>query len=188
MNNFVVRFLYEASFELLICAFINISSRSAPGGEFWWIVSLMVISAYVLIILALFSLYFCKGPYVYDTYAKGTILESFWGVRPLHGDIILQALTPKPEELEDEVFEAPDKELDDGIMLEDAVNDDLNEPEIEHRSREMTNTMFNSNIPLNQKMSAPVDLDQNVLQMLEGGETMEQTTERGMTTERGLIV
>ena len=48
--------------------------------------------------------------------------------------------------------------------------------------------MFHTNIPLNQKMSAPVILVND--QQLEGGEELDEdmTTERGMTTNRNLVV
>ena len=115
MNNFFVRFVYEASFELLICSFINISSRTAtPGGEFWWIASLLVICVLVLATLLLSSQFCSSGPYINSTYAQGTFIESLWGVRPLHGDIIQQALTQKATKETAEVIEhedAPDKEI-----------------------------------------------------------------------------
>ena len=96
MNNVFVRFIYEATFELLICAFINISSLSATSGsKFWWITSLFVICALVLATLLLISQFCFSGPYIHCTYAPGTFIESLWGARPLHGDIIRQALKPK---------------------------------------------------------------------------------------------
>ena len=114
MNNFFVRLIYEASFELLICAFINISSLTAtPGGKFWWITSLLVICALVLATLLLSSQFCFSGPYIHGTYAQGTFIESLWGARPLHGDIIRQALASKATKETAKVIEhedVPDKE------------------------------------------------------------------------------
>ena len=89
MNNFMVRFLYEAFFELCLCALINISASTSrgPGGTGTWLMSLLILVACLTAIIAVISLYFKNGPYVPGTYEKGTFLSSFWGARPLSEQI-----------------------------------------------------------------------------------------------------
>ena len=67
-NNFMVRFLYEIFFELMICAFINVTNQEVAG-MVWWIVSFAVIVVSIFSLLAIFSLFCFNGPYVKDTYA-----------------------------------------------------------------------------------------------------------------------
>ena len=87
MNNFLVRSLLLIFFELMLCAFINISSMSGSSLP-QWIVSFVIILAGGGCLLILMSLFFCNGPYIRGTYAPGTFFESFWGVRKLHEDVI----------------------------------------------------------------------------------------------------
>ena len=87
MNNFMVRFIYAVYFELMLCAFINITSQSGSS-LFWWIFSLMTFVAGIGSLLTLLSLFFCNGPYMVGTYAAGSLLKSFWGVRSLDSDFI----------------------------------------------------------------------------------------------------
>ena len=61
--------------------------------------------------------------------------------------------------------------------------------DLESPTKEVTDTMFHTNIPLNQKMSAPIILVND--QQLEGGEEEldeDMATVRGMTTNRNLVV
>jgi len=91
MNNFMVRFVYEVFFELMICAFISVTNQEAAGlGQ--WLTSLAVIIVGCFFTLAVFSQFFSNGPYVRDTHAKGSLLASFWGVRALHEDVLRAAL------------------------------------------------------------------------------------------------
>ena len=91
MNNVMVRFFFEAFFELMICAFINVTSQEIFGVA-TWATSLAVIIITVFVMLAILSLYCLNGPYVRDTYAKGSLLASFWGPRNLHEDVLRAAL------------------------------------------------------------------------------------------------
>ena len=90
INNFMVRFTYELYFELMICAFINVSSLSG-GSIFWWTFSLLVILVGVCGLLVFASLLCSNGPYIDGTYAPNSFIESFWGVRHLHEDVIKSA-------------------------------------------------------------------------------------------------
>ena len=87
MNNFIVRFLIEIFFELMICALISITSL-AGGSIFWWIISLFVIVAGAIAIFAIASLFIKRGPYVKDSYAPSSFINSFWGLRPLDEEIL----------------------------------------------------------------------------------------------------
>ena len=96
MNNFMVRFLYEAFFELVLCALINISTSSsgAPGGTGTWLLSLLVLISAIAAIAFIFTMYFKNGPYVSGTYETGSVLASFlWGVRPLDPQMLQSALS-----------------------------------------------------------------------------------------------
>ena len=92
MNNCMVRFFYEAFFELMICAFINVTNQQLAGMA-WWVTSLAVLVTAFFAMLAIISLLCHNGPYVRDTYAKGSLLWSFWGARALHEDVRRAALT-----------------------------------------------------------------------------------------------
>jgi len=87
----MVRFLYEIFFELMICAFINVTNQEVAG-MIWWIVSFAVIVVSVFSVLAILSMFCFNGPYVRDTYASGSLLASFWGARALHEDVVNAAL------------------------------------------------------------------------------------------------
>lgn len=62
MNNFMVRFLFEVCFELVLCALINVSvsASSAPGGIVSWSLGLVTLIVAPAAIVAISSLY-CKG-------------------------------------------------------------------------------------------------------------------------------
>lgn len=167
MNNFMVRFLYEAFFELMICAFINVTNQEV-GGLVWWVTSLAVIIVSSFVLLAVFSLFCINGPYVRDTYAKGSFMASFWGPRALHQDVLRAALATE------------DKTV--GLTKRDSTEDNVAIAKI---SDSNTQTMFNSNVPLNQQLCAAVDLNKKP-ELYEGGEEV-LTTERNVQTERGMI-
>ena len=90
VNNFIVRFTYEVFFELMICAFINVSSVSG-GSIFWWTFSLGVILASIVGLCVFVTLFCTNGPYIEGTYAPSSLMGSFWGVRHLHEDVIKSA-------------------------------------------------------------------------------------------------
>ena len=91
MNNFMVRFLYEVFFELVLCALINLSASasSAPGGNGTWTLSMITLIVGTLTILAFSSLYFRNGPYLKNTFEKGNLCQSlFKGLgRPLSTEL-----------------------------------------------------------------------------------------------------
>jgi len=90
----MVRFVYELFFELMICAFINVTNQEAAGfGS--WLTSLAVIIVGCTLTLAVFSLFFYNGPSVSETYAKGSLMASFWGTRQLHEDVLKASLAKK---------------------------------------------------------------------------------------------
>ena len=87
----MVRFCYEAFFELILCALIN-ASNIASGSLVWWIISVATIALGALSIIFLFSLFFHRGPYLKGTYAPKTLIHSFWGKRYLSEDVLLRSL------------------------------------------------------------------------------------------------
>lgn len=161
----MVRFLYEMFFELAICAMINVSNNEA-GGTFQWLISLIVIVALTLTLVATLSLFCKNGPYIHDTFQQSSLLASFWGRRKLHEDLIKAAVLAQEEKT--------------GSLS--TVKSIVASAPVTNASQ--TQTMFNSNVPLNQQIGAAVDLESPTL--FEGGEQT-LTTERGLTTERAMI-
>lgn len=91
LNNFMIRFLYEVFFELAICAMINISNQQA-GGMVQWLISFTVIVMISVTLVVVMTLFCKNGPYIKDTYAPGSVLDSFWGRRMLHDDVTQAAV------------------------------------------------------------------------------------------------
>lgn len=166
MNNVMIRFFYEVFFELIICAFINVTNQDGAG-IVWWITSLALIIFTVFTTLAVMSQLFFNGPYVRDTYARSSLLSSFWGVRMLHEDVLRAALAT-----EDKTVASSKKE---SVQENAPVN----------ASNSNTQTMYNSNVPLNQQLCQAIEVDKKP-EMYEGGEEV-LTTERNLQTDRGMI-
>ena len=172
MSNFMMRFFVEAFFELMICSMINLTSLEGPGGIFWWVISLVTLCCGLIVTLLVFSLYFKNGPYLQNTFAKGSILASFWGVRPLHEK------RSKP---------TPGSVTPASILLEKTESIDVD------------TLMFSSNAPLNLKLKTnAIDIENygQEQEQFEGGQQdicviSEEAdacyTERGATTDRGLV-
>lgn len=139
MNNFMVRFLLEVFFELMICALLNLSSLQ--GDRSWWLVSLFTLTAGLLAILALSSLFCRRGPYVAHTYAPATLLGSFWGERALHEDLKRSAVVG--EDLLT-LTDSKAKDVDNVAIM--GVADDT----------KLQGSLYSSNVPLNQQMFAAV--------------------------------
>lgn len=87
MNNFVVRFLLLASFEVMICSFIQLTDLNGPGGAFWWFMGLVFIIASCAAIVGVGSMFFVNGPYV-ASYEPESLISSFWGIRELAPSIL----------------------------------------------------------------------------------------------------
>lgn len=172
MNNFMVRFLYEIFFELAICAMINVSNYQA-GGMVQWFISLIVIVSITLTLLAIMSLFCKNGPYIHDTYARSSLLGSFWGRRALHEELVKAAALTQADKTGSLTAR---KSLAVSAPIQSAIENASN-----------TQTMFNSNVPLNQQIGAAVDLESPTL--YEGGEqTHTLATERGgLATDRAMI-
>ena len=173
MTNFLVRFLYEAFFELMICAFINLPGlKQVPGSSVWWAISLGIAIAGIATTVLLFSM--CvrgRGPNVRDTYEQGTLLKSFWGVRELDRSLKQEILS---------------------INFKLEVTKNKAAPEIAKvaAADDQNLSIFNSDVPLNQQLCTPVDIQADK-EMYEGGHIQTehdgQFTTRGLATERGLV-
>ena len=133
MNNFAVRFALEVYFELMICAMITLSSPSEAGIA-WTFFSLGCLMFAGVSTLALVSLYFRGGPYVAESYAPASLLGSVWGVRPLHEDILSSQVAEK----DTAVLSAKMSQKEAAPVAMNQVSDSN------------TQTMFQSNVPLNQ--------------------------------------
>lgn len=166
MNNMMVRFFYEAFFELVLCAFINLTNQEAAG-IVSWITSLAIIITAVFATMTVMSLLCFNGPYVRDTYARSSLLSSFWGVRMLHEDVLKAALAT-----DDKTYALTKKESDEAISPVNVADNN-------------TQTMYNSNVPLNQQLCQAVDIDKKP-ELFEGGEEA-MTTERNLQTDRAMV-
>lgn len=127
----MIRFLYEIFFELAICAMINFSDQKAAGIA-PWALSVAIIFAIIVALLAVMSLFCKNGPYIRDTYAQGSLLSSFWGSRALHEEVLNAALAH-----EDKTTSLTKRES----LTENAA--------VANATDSNTQTMFNSNVPLN---------------------------------------
>lgn len=136
MNNFMVRFLLLAFFELLICSFIQLSDLNGPGGAFWWFIALVFVVASCAAIVGVAMLLFMNGPYV-TSYQPDSLLASFWGIREL-----------APGLFESEKKPVTNKQiaLDELYSVGTPSND--------------APTVTNSGVPLNQQMGAAVQLNE----------------------------
>ena len=134
----------------------------------WWIVSFAIIVVSIFSVLAILSLFCFNGPYVRDTYASGSILASFWGARALHEDVVRAALA------------TDDKTV--GLTKKESAEENV---AVANAGDSNTQTMFNSNVPLNQQLCQAIDVDKKA-EVYEGGEEA-LTTERNIQTDRGMI-
>lgn len=135
MSNFTVRFLYELFFEIFLCALINVSAFSVGAANGNWVISLFMLLACAAAIGFMASLYCKNGPYLADSYQKGSFLSSFWEVRQLSADVQMQAV-----QTDDKTSRSP--ELKEGVKEQ--------APVAFNSSNSNTHTMFHSNVPLNQ--------------------------------------
>ena len=87
MVNFLIRFLYELTFEICLCSIMYISYADFENDT----TNSFTVIVCIAVLLVLFaSLLFCgslaikNGPYVAKCYQKGTLLQSFWSIRPIN--------------------------------------------------------------------------------------------------------
>lgn len=132
MNNFMVRFLLEIFFELMICAMISITSL-AGDNNFWWFISLLTLVAAAVALLTVASLYLKRGPYVKDTYRPSSFISSYWGLRPL----------------DDEILKASIFSEDRQTVTDSKVKGEENFAISDMGPSESPMSIYNSNVPLN---------------------------------------
>jgi len=118
----------------------------------------------VVFIIAVASFFKYNGPYVEGTYAKGSLISSIWEARPLH-----------PSRVED------DESSDEEDFADEKESQKKTNFAITNKS-ETTQSIQQSNVPLNQQLCAAVNLEDK--QLFEGGETETIETQRGLATER----
>ena len=89
VSNFGIRVFYEFFFEIVLCAFIQISLYRDKEGSQWlnWFITAVTFVGTLALIGLLVSMLFRGGPNVAGTYRPGTVIQSFWGKRPLLTEI-----------------------------------------------------------------------------------------------------
>jgi hypothetical protein len=89
-SNCLVRFIYQIFLEVCICVLINITviNKDSFQSGLLWMASLIIIVAIAAILLLMTTLFWLNGPYVPETYEQGSLVKSYWGIRPLSKDII----------------------------------------------------------------------------------------------------
>lgn len=87
MANFTLRFIYMFFFEFFLCGLIHLSTANVSSGTLL-VMTIVIFLALAALIFLLCSLFFARGPYITPTvYEKGSLLGSWWGVRPLCSDL-----------------------------------------------------------------------------------------------------
>lgn len=87
--NFNLRFAYMLFFEFFLCSMLHLTSQqNAVFGHSSMANFVQVVVVATLILLSLFvcfvfSRFFVNGPYVNDSYAEKSLIQSYWSLRPL---------------------------------------------------------------------------------------------------------
>ena len=111
ISNFILRFVYEAFFEVCICmvitaAAVEISSFKAG---FFWCTSILGLIAIAGFIAFVASRLWINGPFVRDCYTEKSLLKSFWEIRPVNDDIAEEFYSDRNNEVQisREILKAP---------------------------------------------------------------------------------
>ena len=83
-TNFKLRFLYEVSFEIVLCILVYLSYTRSRLSSFAFVVSILALLGLAAALLFCMSLGYRNGPYVRGSFEKGTLIKSFWAVRPIN--------------------------------------------------------------------------------------------------------
>jgi len=88
MTNFIVRFLYEIFFEIVLCLMINVSflDYESSSQVANWLLCIAFVVVALASLVAISLLFWIGGPDLKDSYEKRTLLQSFWGRRPMNHD------------------------------------------------------------------------------------------------------
>lgn len=95
MSNFSVRFAYEFFFEICLCVFIHVNAFGAKANlsDFLWALALLLLFVIIAMIVLIGLTFWCGGPYSpTNSYAPKSILNSFWGMRPLSDEMLQSSL------------------------------------------------------------------------------------------------
>ena len=109
------------------------------------------------------------------------MVDSFWGVRPLNPDIVALCYADQAakDSKKKKKVKSRKEAIDDLPVFDDAKKSNI------------TDTMFNTNIPLNQQLCAPVDLHEGgqaeTLGDLESARGGQLATERGLVTQNTVV-
>lgn len=80
--NFSLRYFYE--FFLELCLSMSILAATLDGfNSAAWIPVLLTFAATAALVVFLISRFFGRGPYVSKSYKPGTLISSYWSIRPL---------------------------------------------------------------------------------------------------------
>lgn len=92
MTNFTLRFIYELFFEIFLCVLIHLAV-AYNHSESLLVLSLLIFVALTALIIFVFSLFWCWGPYIVPKrFVPNSIARSWWGHRPLVKDPALDKL------------------------------------------------------------------------------------------------
>ena len=80
--NFSLRFFYQLLFEICLCLLIHFKTGGKQG-RFNWTLAILYAAMVTVLIVFLFTRLFRFGPTLRGLYERGTLLKSFWAVRPL---------------------------------------------------------------------------------------------------------
>ena len=85
-TNFNLRFLYEFSLEIFVSTTICLAYSGRNSGEVAFIISILVVIILACSLIFCVSLCFKNGPYIKGSFTRGTVIRSFWSVRPINPD------------------------------------------------------------------------------------------------------
>jgi len=86
MSNFTLRYFYEFFFEVFLCTLIHLVTVDNEYKSLQ-ILSVIILIASVALIGFTLTLFVKGGPYMPKSFDKSSLLQSYWGKRPLHPDL-----------------------------------------------------------------------------------------------------
>ena len=86
MSNFTLRYAYQFFFEVCLCILIHTVSPKDQGNFLWVLSLIFLISVFVMIGFTA-TLFIKGGPYVAQSFAPKSLMQSYWNKRPLNADM-----------------------------------------------------------------------------------------------------
>ena len=85
-TNFNLRFLYEFALEICVSTTIYLAYSERDSGEVSFIISILLVIFLACSLIFCVSLCFKNGPYIKGSFTRGTVIRSYWSVRPINPD------------------------------------------------------------------------------------------------------